>query len=42
MHETLSLASFVIALAVAVGGGLLRYTVLRSNAERDRRFRGAH
>jgi hypothetical protein len=40
MHETLSLASFVIALAVAVGGGLLRYTVLRSDAERDRRFRG--
>jgi hypothetical protein len=40
MHDTLSLASFVIALAVAVGGGLLRYTVLRSDAERDRRFRG--
>ena len=40
MHETLILASFVIALAVAVGGGLLRYTVLRSDAERDRRFRG--
>jgi hypothetical protein len=40
MHETLSLASIVIALAVAVGGGLLRYTVLRSDAERDRRFRG--
>lgn len=39
MHETLSLASFVIALAVAIGGGLLRYTVLRSDAERDRRFR---
>ena len=39
MHETLSLASFVIALAVAIGGGLLRYTVLRSDIERDRRFR---
>jgi hypothetical protein len=39
MHETLSLASFVIALAVAIGGGLLRYTVLRSDVERDRRFR---
>jgi hypothetical protein len=39
MHETLSLASFVLALAVAVGGGLLRYTVLRSDAERERRFR---
>lgn len=38
MH-TLSLASFVIALAVAIGGALLRYTVLRSDAERDRRFR---
>ncbi len=40
MYELLSLASLVIALGVAGGGGLMLSTILRSDTERDRRLRG--
>lgn len=39
MPETLSIASIVLSCGLALVGAILRYSVTRQDAERDRRFR---
>ena len=40
MHEQLGLLGFVLSLTLALLGAFFRYTLIRQDAERDRRFHG--